>query len=50
MGSAVRPYDQNYNFEPRLGFAYDIFGTGKSVIRGGYAIMADQPVETLSTA
>ena len=40
-------YKQNYNVEPRLGFAYDISGKGKTVIRGGYALMADQPVETV---
>jgi hypothetical protein len=39
------PYKQNYNVEPRVGFVYDIFGAGKSVIRGGYGLLVDQPVE-----
>ena len=37
-------YPQNYNYEPRVGFAWDVFSTGKTVLRGGYAYMADQPV------
>jgi hypothetical protein len=40
-------YKQNYNYEPRVGFAYDIFGTSKTVIRGGYGYMADQPVQSV---
>jgi Carboxypeptidase regulatory-like domain/TonB dependent receptor len=42
-------YNQNYNFEPRVGFAYDVFGTGKTVVRGGYGYLVDQPVAGVVT-
>jgi len=37
-------YKQNYNWEPRLGFAYDVFNNSKTVLRGAYAYLVDQPV------
>jgi len=41
-------YEQNgKNFQPRVGFAWDPFKDGKTSVRGGYAILADQPVTNL---
>ena len=38
------PYNTDYNnFAPRLGFAYDLFGTGKTVVRGGAGVIYEIP-------
>ncbi|HSY34673.1 MAG TPA: carboxypeptidase-like regulatory domain-containing protein [Acidobacteriaceae bacterium] len=37
-------YKQNYNLEPRVGFAYDLFNNNKTVLRGAYGLLVDQPV------
>jgi Carboxypeptidase regulatory-like domain len=34
----------NKNFQPRLGFAWDPFKDGKTSVRAAYAILVDQPV------
>jgi hypothetical protein len=43
-------YKQNYNLEPRVGFAWDFFGASRTVLRGGYAYLVDQPVSGVVTA
>ncbi len=36
--SYQQPQDDNKDFSPRVGFAYDITGSGKHILRGGYGL------------
>jgi outer membrane receptor protein involved in Fe transport len=33
-----QPQDDNNNFSPRIGFAYDLTGSGRYLVRGGYGL------------
>ena len=41
FGRAISPSDKN-NFSPRLGFSWDPFKSGRTVVRAGYGLYYDQ--------
>ncbi len=45
--AAGQPKNDNKDFSPRLGFAYDVTGSGHHVIRGGYGIYYGQIFENI---
>jgi hypothetical protein len=45
--AAGQPKNDNKDFSPRFGFAYDVTGTGHHVIRGGYGIYFGQIFENI---
>lgn len=54
FGSQLVPTNEPYpqsdkNFQPRVGFAWDIFHNGKTVLRSGYAYQTDEPITGVVT-
>ncbi|HEX3232474.1 MAG TPA: TonB-dependent receptor, partial [Pyrinomonadaceae bacterium] len=42
-------HQNNHNFQPRAGFAWTPFKSGKTVLRGAYGIYVDQPMTSIVT-
>lgn len=44
LQSVSQPYNQNFNWEPRVGFIWDVRGNNNTIVRAGYGYMVDEPV------
>jgi hypothetical protein len=42
-------HTNNKNFQPRVGFVWDLFKKQKTILRAGYAILTDEPVTGIVT-
>jgi hypothetical protein len=49
LGSGDKIYNNSNNLEPRVGVIYSPAADGRTVVRGAYAIMVDQPVTNVVT-
>jgi hypothetical protein len=49
LANVSQPFNQNYNYEPRVGFIYDVRGNNTTVLRGGFGMLADEPVSNAVT-
>ncbi len=43
-------HENNKNFQPRVGFAWDPFKDGKTSVRGAYAVLVEQPITSIVSA
>ncbi len=48
--AASLPHDDNKDFSPRVGFAWDMGGNGKNIVRGGYGLYCCVPGTNIALA